>query len=101
MQRDHGRDAALTQSAQHGPVTLQGIFVPRIRRRLDAAPLHRHAVRVLSTLRGAVEVLFPASAPPIRCQARRPLCVTFLFPLPPLVICVVALHLMRGGCRPP
>src|SRR6185503_16867496 len=101
MQRDHGRDASFVQPTQHGAVALQRVLVPAVGRRLDAAPFYRKAMGVLSALCGAVEVLLPASAPPIASQTRRPLHMTFLFPLPPLIVRIVALHLMRGGCRPP
>ena len=52
----HRRHAAIAQSAQHGAITLQCIFVPSIRCWLNAAPLHRKTMRVLSTFRSAVEV---------------------------------------------
>src|SRR5215211_7488793 len=99
MQRDHRCDAALAQSAQHGAIPLERIFIPRIGHWLDSAPFHRHAVRVLPGLCSAVEVLLPAPTPPITGQTRRAFCMTFLFPLPPLIVCIIAFHLMRGGCR--
>src|SRR5687768_7228064 len=101
VERDHRGHAAIAQSAQHGTITLQRVLVPGIGCRLDAAPLHRHAMRVLSTFGGAVEVFFPAAAPPVAGQARYPLCMTFLFPFPPLVIRIVAFYLVRGSGRPP
>src|SRR5215212_5336159 len=101
MQRDHWSHPAFTQSAQHSAVAVQRVFVPGIRRGLDAAPFDGHAVRVLSSLCSAVEVLFPAASPPIGCQTRRSLRMTALFPHPPLIVRVVAFHLVRGGRRPP
>src|SRR5690349_15574246 len=101
MQRDHRSQAALAQSTQHGAVTVQGVFIPGIRRWLDAAPLHRHAMGVLTGFGGAVEILFPAASPPVASQTRCPLRMTGLFPHPPLIVRVVAFHLVRGGGGPP
>src|SRR5688572_21268276 len=101
MQCDHERQAAYAQSAQHVAVTFQRVFIPSIRCWLNAAPLHRETMGILPAFCGAVKIFAPASAPPITGQTRRPLGMTFLFPLPPLVIRVVAFHLVRGGCSPP
>jgi hypothetical protein len=101
MQRDHGSDAALPQSAQHGAITFQRVLIPRIGRRLDPAPLHRHAMRVLSAFGGAVEVLFPAPAPPVTRQTGLPFGMTFLLPPPPIVVRVIAFHLICCCCRTP
>src|SRR5687768_9826528 len=101
MQCNHRRNAAFTQPAQHSAISFQRILIPAIRRGLNAAPFHRKTVRVLSTFCGAVEVFLPAASPPIASQTRSPVRMTFLFPLPPLVVLVVAFHLMRGGGRPP
>ena len=47
------------------------------------------------------DVLPPAAPPPIGSQTRLPVRMTVLFPLRPVVVCVAAFHLMRGGCRSP
>src|SRR6185503_11146882 len=99
MQGDHGSHAALAQSAQHAAVMIQCIFIPGIRRGLDAAPLYRHPMGILASLGGSVEVLLPAPAPPIGCQTGCPLRMTVLFPQPPLIVRIVAFHLVRGSCR--
>src|SRR5690349_21316027 len=101
MECDHRRHAAFTQLAQRVTVMLQRILVPCIRRRLDAAPFHRHAMSGLPRLCGAVEVLLPAPTPPIAGQTRRPFGMPFLLPFPPLVVGIVSFHLMRGRGRPP
>ncbi len=102
VQGDHRRHAALFQAAQHGAIAFQCVFVPALRFGLDAAPFYRKAVRVLTALGGAVEILAPASAaPPIAGQTRFAICMAFLLPLPPLVIGIVALHLMGRGGRAP
>ena len=69
VQGDHGRHIALDQPAQHLAVAVQGIFVPAVRRGLDAAPLDREAVSVLTAFRSPVEIFPPAPAPPIAGQA--------------------------------
>jgi hypothetical protein len=100
MQRDHRGQPAVEHAAQYGTVPIEGFFVPPIGRGLDAAPLDREAVGVLSRLDGAVEVFFPAAAPPI---AGQPGFVTvedaslLLFPGPPVVVGVIALDLVSGG----
>src|SRR5688572_20641423 len=101
VQRNDRCEAAFTHTAQHISISFQRLFVPGIRRGLNAAPFHRQAVRVLPSFRGAVEVFLPAAAPPVAGQASLPLSMPFLFPLPPLVVRVIAFHLMRGGSRPP
>src|SRR5688500_12518058 len=101
MQGDHRRYAAFAQSAQHVAVTLQRVFIPGVRSRLNTAPLHRKTMGILPAFRGPVEIFPPASAPPIAAQTRRPVGMPVLFPLPPLIIRIVAFHLVRGSCCPP
>src|SRR5512140_3855684 len=101
MQGNHRHDAAFLQSAQHVAIFFDGILIPCIRCWLDATPLNRKTMRILSGLGGAVEVFAPASAPPVGGDKRRSVGVTFLFPLPPIVIRVVAFPLMCGGCCSP
>jgi hypothetical protein len=96
VQRHHGGHAALLEAAQHGAVFFQRVFVPLVGLRLDAAPLDGDTLRVLVTFGGAVEVLPPAPAPPIAGQPRLAVGVALLLPLPPLVVGVVALHLVGG-----
>jgi hypothetical protein len=58
-------------------------------------------VGVLSGFNSAVEIFLPSSTPPV---ARKPGFIggmSILFPLVPIIVSVVALHLVRGGGSPP
>ena len=101
MQCDHRRQAALTQAAQHEAIFLERLFIPFVGRGLDAAPFDREAMRVLVCFDSAVKVFAPAPAPPIAGQTRFAVGMSILFPLPPVVIGIVALDLMRGSGRAP
>src|SRR3990172_10903096 len=86
MQSDQHRHVAFPQSAQHVAIFFDGFLVPCIGHRLDAAPLNRETMRVLSSLCGTVEILAPASAPPIGGETGLAVRVSFLLPLPPLIV---------------
>src|SRR5512135_1243368 len=72
--------------------------------RFDAAPLDRHSMSGVVHLCGEVHVLLKAVAPPIGRLARFLSAFNVamaLFPRPPVVVRIVAFHLMRGGSRAP
>ena len=56
---------------------------------------------VLVGLGGAVEVFAPAPAPPVTGEAGGAIGMALLFPLPPLVVGVIALHLVGSGGSAP
>src|SRR5258706_11752329 len=101
MKCDHGSHAAVFKSAQHGTIFFKCVFIPAIRRRLNAAPLDRQAMCVLTRFSGAVEIFAPASTPPIGRKSGFICSVTLLLPFMPVVICIVAFHLMGCSCRSP
>src|SRR5208282_2840031 len=95
-------DAALVQSAQNLAVTFQRRLVPNPRLRLDAAPLHRDPQGIDSHFLGQVEIEFRV-APPV---AGAPAAVAGLdpsgrFPCRPLIVVVVAFHLVGRGRNAP
>jgi hypothetical protein len=94
VQRDHGGQAALVQAAQHETVALEGLLIPLVRLGLDAAPFDGEAVGVVVRFGGAVEILTPAAAPPVAGQAGGAGGVALLLPFPPLIVGIVAFHLM-------
>src|SRR6266545_2975671 len=101
MQRDHRCESAVAHATQHVPITFERVLIPCIGSRLDATPFHAETMRVLSTFRGAVQILLPATAPPIGSQTTYPLRMTVCLPHTPLIIGVIPLHLIRGGRCPP
>src|SRR5205085_2727349 len=68
MQGNQRSNAALHHTACHHAVVIERIFIPAVRLRLNAAPFHREAVRILMRFGSAVHIFLPASTPPVASQ---------------------------------
>ena len=104
MQRDHRHHVAFFEPKQHLAVAVKRAFIPAVWLGLDARPFHGKAVRVLISFVGAVKILTPAPCPPV-CSSTGPVAVQnmafLLLPGPPVVVQVVAFHLVRSSGSAP
>ena len=103
VQRNHRLQAALVQGSQHLAVAGCGGLIPLALSRLQAAPGNRKPVTILPQGRGPVEILFGA-VPPIASHigARATgYAARLLLPMPPIIVRIVPLHLMRRCSRAP
>ena len=99
VQRNHRGNAAPAQRKKHGPVAIERGVVEDAFARLDPAPLDREPVGVLAQCSRAIKIRL-GIAPPAACVAGAvavPDPAGLLLPIPPLVVAVLALDLVRAG----
>ena len=105
MQSYERRHCAFAQRAEHAAIERDGVRIPRAFARLDATPLDGKPVRVVIQRARAIEIRAIAFAlPPITRDGRGVAVFDLagnLFPVPPIVIEIAALDLVRRGCRAP
>src|SRR5690606_21961024 len=86
-------------------VAVKRRVVPLALSRLDAAPLDGHAMRIVVERRHALDIPLRLAAPPARRLPGDVIIehapVALLLPVPPVVVLVVALDLVRGCRRAP
>jgi hypothetical protein len=99
VERDHRLDPPVVERLEHRPVAVQRCRVDLPGRDLHPAPLDGEAQRLEAHIGGAIEVGLGV-LPPIAgqaCGVARGDAALLVLPGPPLIVGVLALHLVGGG----